>query len=395
MKHYDCIVVGTGGVGSAALYHAARRGLRTAGLDRFPPGHDRGSSHGHTRIIRQAYFEHPNYVPLVLRAYRLWAELSATCGEALYHRTGLAQFGPPGGVVLPGVLDSAQRHGLSVERLTGAQAEARWPAFKAPPPLEAVYEPQAGYLLVERCVQAHAALAQRLGAELHTGAAVRSWQAHAAGVCVQTEREAFAARYLIITAGAWAGQLLAGLGLRLEVRRKAMYWFAADAPQYAAGRMPCYLYELPQGVFYGMPRIDHRGVKAAEHSGGPLVADPLAVDRAIDARDLARVQAFAETYLPGVEARVADHSVCLYTMSPDEHFIVDRHPDYPHVAFAAGLSGHGFKFACVLGEALVALVCGEPKPAELEFLGLQRPALAQRARAHPGGGGAAGAGSRV
>jgi sarcosine oxidase len=375
MKNFDCIVIGTGGVGSAALYHAARRGLRVAGLDRFPPGHDRGSSHGQTRIIRQAYFEHPDYVPLVLRAYRLWEDLSASCGEQLYHATGLVQFGPPEGVVLPGVMASARQHGLVVERLSGAEAMARWPAFRVPPGLEAVYEPQAGYLLVERCVQAHAASAVGLGAELYTGAAVRGWQADAQGVCVQTDAESFAARSLIVTAGAWAGQLLAELKLRLEVRRKAMYWFRAEGPLYAAARMPCYLYELPRGVFYGMPRIDHRGIKAAEHSGGLPVTDPLGVDRAIDPCDLARVQAMISECLPGAAAQPSDHSVCLYTMSADEHFIVDCHPEYPHVAFAAGLSGHGFKFACVLGEALVALVCGEPKPAELAFLGLQRAGI--------------------
>lgn len=375
MKCYDCIVIGTGGVGSAALYHAARRGLRVLGLDRFPPGHDRGSSHGQTRIIRQAYFEHPDYVPLVLRAYKLWDELSAACGEVLYHRTGLVQFGPPDGVVLPGVLASAQRHGLPIERLAGKEAEARWPAFKVPPPLEAVYESDAGYLLVERCVEAHAALAQRLGAELCIGAAVRSWQADAAGVCVQTDGETFQARCLIIAAGAWAGQMLPELRLKLEVRRKAMYWFQAHGPQYAAEQMPCYLYELPQGVFYGMPRIDDRGVKAAEHTGGPPVADPLAVVRDIDPNDLARVRGFVSAHLPGVDTQPCHHSACLYTMSPDEHFILDLHPEHPHVAFAAGLSGHGFKFTCVLGEALAALVCGEHKPAELEFIGLNRPGL--------------------
>ncbi len=377
MKRYDCIVIGTGGVGSAALYHAARRGLRVLGLDRFAPGHDRGSSHGQTRIIRQAYFEHPDYVPLVLRAYTLWDELSAACGEALYRRTGLVQFGPPDGVVLPGVLASARRHGLAIEQLAGAEAEARWPAFRAPVPLEAVYEPQAGYLLVERCVQAHVAMAQRLGAELHIGAAVLSWHADAVGVRVQTEQETFEASYLIIAAGAWANQVLADLRLKLEVRRKAMYWFQARGPQYAAEQMPCYLYELPRGVFYGMPRIDDRGVKAAEHTGGQAVLDPLAVARNIDPHDLARVRGFVAVHLPGVDAQLTHHSTCLYTMSPDEHFILDRHPDHPQVAFAAGLSGHGFKFACVLGETLVSLVCGEPKPADLEFIGLNRPGLRQ------------------
>jgi glycine/D-amino acid oxidase-like deaminating enzyme len=242
-----------------------------------------------------------------------------------------------------------------------------------------VYEPLAGYLLVERCVQAHAALAERLGAELHIGEAVCSWEADGRGVRVRTEREAFAARFLIITAGAWAGQLLAGLGLQLVVRRKAMYWFRADGPHHGTPQMPCYLFELPHGVFYGMPRLDERGVKAAEHTGGPEVPDPLAVERAVDARDLARVQSFVADHLRGVETQPADHSVCLYTMSPDQHFILDRHPDQPHVVFAAGLSGHGFKFACMLGEALVNLALGEPKPPELQFLGLERPGLRRAA----------------
>ena len=352
---YDAIVIGTGGVGSAAAYHLARRGAKVLGLDRFPGGHDRGSSHGQTRIIRQAYFEHPDYVPLLKRAYELWEELEHQVGEQLFHRVGLLQIGPESGAVVRGVLESARRHQLTVEKLDAAEIGRRWPAFGVPEGSVGAYEPGAGYLRVENCVLAHLAAAERSGAELKSGVSVLSWRAEGDGICVATDQGEFQAARLVITAGPWAPQLLSDLGIRLQVRRKHLYWFGTSDAALDQSRCPTFLYERPQGVFYGFPAIDPLGVKVAEHSGGEVVANPLTDPRQLDERDLGRVKDFLRQCLPTASGPLNHHSVCFYTMSPDEHFIVDRHPQCERVVFAAGLSGHGFKFTSVLGEALAEM----------------------------------------
>jgi sarcosine oxidase len=368
---YDAIVLGAGGVGSAALWHLASRGGKVLGLDRFAPPHDRGSSHGQTRIIRQAYFEHPNYTPLLLEAYRLWSDLAERSGRQLYHEVGLLQLGPPDGVVVPGMLRSAVEHGLYVEQLSAGDVQRRWPAYRVSDSLVGVFEPRAGYLSVETCVTAHLEQAERAGAELRTGVEVLSWEP-GPPVHVRTSAGEFTTERLVVTAGPWAAQLLDDLDLHLQVRRKSMFWYATDPRQPTAHtHVPCFLYELPHGVFYGFPRLDERGIKVAEHSGGQKVSDPLEVERGVDREDRKRMEALIADYLPEVTSQRTDHAVCMYTMSADEHFIVDRHPAHPQVVFAAGLSGHGFKFAPVLGQALADLALDGATNLPIGFLALR------------------------
>lgn len=371
MKRYDAIVVGVGGVGSAVLCHLARRGMRVLGLDRFPPGHDRGSSHGSTRIIRQAYFEHADYVPLLVRAWQLWAELADTCGRPLLDEVGLIQVGPADGIVVPAVLESARIHKLEVDRLSADEIVRRWPAFAANDGLIAAYERRAGYLYVEQCVLAHISAARSAGAELACDRAVVAWRSEGSGIAVETDREEIYADRLVIAAGPWAGHLLADFAVRLTVLRKPVFWLAARDDSCRAG-CPCFLYELPGGIFYGIPQFDERGVKVAEHSGGEAVADPLLVDRTLRPEDHRRVADFVEAHLPGATTEVRHHSVCMYTMTPDQHFIIDRHPSFPQVVFVAGLSGHGFKFAPVLGEIAADLTLEGRTPHPIDFLRVGR-----------------------
>jgi len=346
------------------------------GIDRFPPGHSRGSSHGQSRMIRQAYFEHPDYVPLVLRCYQLWAELEHRRGRQLFTQTGLVEIGPPDGAVLRGVLDSARRHALAVEPLSGPEIMSRWPGLRVPEPLGGVFEPRGGYLRVEECVRAQADEAVSRGAELHVGETALEWRPQGAGVTLRTDRTTYTADRLVIAAGCWAGTLLADLGLTLEVRRKPLYWYATESRDYLVERgCPAFLFELPSGVFYGFPQIDTAGVKIAEHSGGRVVVDPLLVNREIDPDDQRRVEEFAAACLPGLTNRCTAHTVCLYTMTSDEHFIVDRHPACPQVVFAAGLSGHGFKFAPVLGVALADLALEGQSELPIGFLSCLRAGL--------------------
>jgi monomeric sarcosine oxidase len=374
MRRFDGIVLGAGGVGSAALYHLARRGLKVLGLDRFHPPHDRGSSHGETRVIRLAYFEHPDYVPLLRRAYELWAELEAGAGERLYHECGLLEVGPQDGVIVPGVRAAAAAHGLEVEELSPAEAMQRYGGVSIPPDRGVIYERRAGYLRVEACIAAHLTAAQGAGASVHGGEAVVGWRPDGAGVVVQTSRSAYRASFLVVTAGAWAGPLLGGLGVDLRVVRKPLFWFGAPSASYAEEfGFPCFFFEEPDGsAYYGFPARDADGLKVAEHSGGRPVTDPLALDRGVDPGDEAAVRGFLDRYLPGANGPRTRHAACMYTLSPDEHFLVDRHPEHPQVVFAAGLSGHGFKLASTLGETLADLAADGACRPEAEFLGLRR-----------------------
>ncbi len=368
MKTYDCIVLGTGGIGSAAAYFAARRGWSVLGLDRFPPAHARGSSHGRTRIIRQAYYEHPNYVPLALEAYRLWSELEQAANRKLVFQTGLLQVGDPDGDVVRGVSRSAREHQLPIERLTAEQVRQRWPVFNVPAGHVGLYETVAGYLPVETCVETMLSAAASLGAQLQHGVTVVGWSAENERCLVETDRETYSGRRLIICPGAWASNLVPGIGELLRVVRKHQHWFQIADERFAlqAG-FPTFLFETDDGFIYGFPQIDERGVKLAEHTRGETVEDPLSVDRSLDAEDLQRVQRFAAEYFNAPNPVHSDHSVCMYTMSPDEHFIVDMCDQHPPVAFACGMSGHGFKFAPVFGQYLVQLVDGQPR-SDLDFL---------------------------
>ena len=377
MPGYDVIVVGaSGGAGSAAAHHLARRGARVLGLDRFPPGHDRGSSHGETRVIRLAYFEHPDYVPLLRRAYALWRELGERRGKPLLHEIGVVEIGRPDGEIVRGVVDTALRHDLDVDVLVGSEVMRRFPGLRVPEGLVAVYEREAGYLDVEDCVIEHASAAREAGADLRVGEEMLSWETAGGGVRVRTDRATFEAGRLVLALGAWAGDALADPNIHFETVAKTLYWYEAPLAVHAAdGGCPVFLYELSDGVFYGVPRVSDRGMKVAEHTGGHPVADPLAGDRRLDQAEGARVDRFVESCLPGAGPRVLGQALCFYPMSPDGHFVVGLHPRHPEVSLVAGLSGHGFKFTSVLGEILADLALDGVTRAPIEFLSSSRPAV--------------------
>lgn len=386
MNHFDVIVLGTGGMGAATLLHLAKRGARVCGLDRFPPGHDRGSSHGQTRLIRLAYWEHPDYVPLLRRSYAAWRELEAATGRHLLVESGLLLASPPAGETVKGTLAAVAAHGLSVERMTGREACRRWPAFRLPDDWTCLHETCGGYLFVEECVKAHAGEARRFGAGIETGVTVHRWHDEAASagaaggpIVVETDRGRWSADKLVVTPGAWAGDLIGLPSLRLRVLRKTLFWHEPHSDMratHAAGTMPCFAIDRPDGFFYGFPALDPRGVKIAEHTGGLPVEDPLTVGRDIDPTEQAKVGAVVAEHLPGLIARPSSHATCLYTMSPDGHFVVGLHPGNPRVAIAVGFSGHGFKFASAMGEILADLALDGRTDQPIGFLSPRRPALA-------------------
>jgi sarcosine oxidase len=373
MKTYDAIVVGLGGVGSATVFHLASRGARVLGVEQFTPAHDRGSSHGQTRIIRKAYYEHPDYVPLLHEVYRLWHDLEQLSGKTLFHHTGLLQIGPAEGEVIPGVLKSAETHGLTVENLATDELKSRFPGFKVPEASIGVYEPGAGYLLVEDCVQAHLDQATKAGAELRFGAVVDDWRDENGTIVCTSAGETISAGTIIFTTGAWSVPLLASAGVEVEVLRKHLHWFANNSDLYRQqSGCPVFLYELPEGIYYGFPQFDDLGVKLAEHSGGEVVTDPSQLSRDVDPDELERVSSFRSEYMSDLSSQPIHHAVCMYTMTPDGHFVVDRHPQHPQVLFAAGLSGHGFKFTFALGKALTDLALDRRTDLPVEFLRLSR-----------------------
>ncbi len=354
---YEVIVLGLGGMGTAAAFELARRGRRVLGLEQFRPGHDRGSSHGQTRVIRKAYYEHPDYVPLLHRTYTRWYDLEQRCGRHLLTECGCLSIGPADGELVAGVRHAAAEHHLPVETLTAAEQRRRFPALRFDDDQVAVLEPQAGFLYVEDCVCAYAEESRRLGAELHEDEPALSWSATAGGVVVQTRQQTYTADRLVITAGAWAGAVLRDLGLPLTVLRKVLFWFGtADDRLLRRDVFPIYMAETPAGFYYGFPVLDPSGHKVARHDGGDPVADPAAVDRTVPEAEEVDCRAFLRAHLPVVDGPRRREKVCLYTMTPDQHFILDRHPAYAQVAIGAGFSGHGFKFAAVVGEILADLV---------------------------------------
>ena len=366
---YDCIVLGVGGIGSAALLAAAQRGWKVLGLEQFGAVHDKGSSHGHTRIIRTAYFEHANYVPLCQRAWSAWEELQSTTKTQLIQKTGLLQVGKPDLEVITGVLESARQHDLSVSQMTPAEVMERFPAVKVNDQHVGVFEEQAGFLRVENCVSELLKLALKTGAEMTSNCSIGGWSVEADGtIVVHGESENFRTARLIVTVGSWFPQLFTDLDIHLDIVRKQQQWFQIDRTdvKYQNG-FPCFLFEDERGCFYGMPEIDYLGMKIAEHSGGQPVADPMQIDRVEDKNDRQRCQKFLDDSFVFSKSRLVHSSVCMYSMSRDGHFIIDQHPEYPQIAFACGMSGHGFKFAPVIGKRLVGLLSDE-EDAVFDFL---------------------------
>ncbi|MCS6852053.1 MAG: N-methyl-L-tryptophan oxidase [Gemmataceae bacterium] len=355
-KTYDMIVLGLGAMGGATAFELARRGHSVLGLEQYALGHDRGSSHGQTRIIRRAYFEGPEYVPLLHRAYERWYELEQRTGRHLFTVCGCLSIGPPDGTLLAGIRRAAAAHHLDVEPLSPAELRQRYPPFQFADTFHAVYEPHAGFLLAEECVRAHLDEACRLGADLRADEPVVSWEPVGLGVVVRTARGSYAASRLIITAGSWTGALLRDLSLPLTVRRKVVFWFSPPDPRpFLRHRFPVYLCETSQGFYYGFPALDPGGVKVARHDGGDLVPDPSALSRVVQPEEARDCLEFLERHLPAAVGPRSRASVCLYTMTPDAHFVLDQHPECPAVVLGAGFSGHGFKFASVVGEILADL----------------------------------------
>ncbi|GAA4941592.1 N-methyl-L-tryptophan oxidase [Streptomonospora halophila] len=355
-RSYDVAVIGLGAMGSAAAYHLAARGQRVLGLERFGPAHDRGSSHGGSRIIRQAYFEHPDYVPLLLRAYELWEALERDSGTGLLTVTGALMVGRPGTRTVAGSRDSARRWGLAHEMLDAGDIRRRFPTMAPQADEVALYEERGGFVRPEAAVSAHLGLAERSGADLRFHEPVHTWTAlpGGEGVRIATAEDSYTAARLVVCPGAWAPRLLADLGVDFTVERQVQYWFAprgGTAP-FTPDRHPVYVWEAPAGVqVYGFPAYEGpgEGVKTAFFRRG-TACTPESLDRRIHPAEIAAIADHLSTRIPDLPGGFLRGAACMYTTTADEHFVIGAHPEHPQVTVACGFSGHGFKFTPVVGE---------------------------------------------
>ncbi|WP_342442829.1 N-methyl-L-tryptophan oxidase [Lysinibacillus sp. FSL K6-0075] len=368
---YDVIIVGAGSMGMAAGYYLAKEGKKVLMLDAFTPPHEEGSHHGDTRIIRFAYGEGASYVPFVKRAGELWYELESLVNESLFLQTGVVNIGEPTCAFIRNVKASAALYDLALEHYSAAEAMNKWPGLFLPANLVACFEPTAGVLRVEACIRAYKKLALEAGASLQTNEKVLAIQAGDI-VQVQTVHNSYKAKHLIVTAGAWATELLQTVDVSIPATptRKTFAWFEADEQLYRDEVFPAYCFELADSTYYGFPSIDGAGLKLGRHDGGDVVNpnDPL---RPFDASDTVDLQNFIDQFMPQ-HGTLKYGKTCKYSMTPDEDFIIDFLPEHQNIVIAAGFSGHGFKFSSAVGEALAELVVEGKSKQDLSTFKLSR-----------------------
>ncbi|HKH28670.1 MAG TPA: N-methyl-L-tryptophan oxidase [Sphingomicrobium sp.] len=354
---YDIIVLGVGGMGSAAMWHLARRGRRVLGLERFDIPHTMGSSHGANRIIRLAYFEDPAYVPLLRRAYENWRELEARFGETLLFITGSADAGPVDGPVVAGSLRACHEHGLPHEFLTARELNRRFPGYRLPGRYGAVLQPEGGFVASERAIVAHVMLAQTMGAELRARERALAWTpTPSGGVRVRTERGTYEAGRLVVSAGAWIQDFVPALRGRAVPERQVIGWFQPlDSVLFTPATFPVFVLQADEGTFYGFPVWSVPGFKIGLDHHLRETGEADAIDRDIHARDEAVLRVALERYFPAANGPTMALRTCLYTNVSDEHFVIDTLPDSPQVVVASPCSGHGYKFCSVIGEVLADL----------------------------------------
>ena len=373
MPNYDAIVIGAGGMGSAVLYHLARRGVRVLGLEQFHPNHELGSSHGVNRIIRLAYAEDPAYVPLLHRAYELWREMEQRVGEQLLYVTGGIDAGLPNSPTVEGSLRSCHTHHLPHEVLDAAALKQRFPGCGFPEELIAVYQPDAGFLLSERCLMAHVKVAQDLGAEVHYQERVLQWEASASDVWVRTDRDRYRAERLVITAGPWASSLVPLLADLAVPERQVLMWSQPVQPElFRPGAFPVFVLDVPEGLLYGTPIFEIRGFKIGRYHHLHQQVDPDRMDRECHPEDERVLREVIRRYFPDADGPTLSLKTCIFTNSPDGHFIVDLHPESSRVLVAAGFSGHGFKFSNVVGEVLSDFVVSGGTQRDISLFRLNR-----------------------
>jgi sarcosine oxidase len=381
-KRYDIIVIGVGSMGSAACYWLAKRGYKVLGLEQFEIPHEQGSHAGQSRIIRKAYFEHPDYVPLLQRAYYNWQQLEKQTGTQVYFKTGLLYHGPARHEMMKGVRDAASLYDIEINHLTRQQTESKFSQFKILPALENIYERDAGFIQPEKAVALYKSEAVKTGADIRTKETVLEWTKENGGIKVITDKNIYYTKKLIITAGAWAGKMIPGLNTSLKITRQIIVWVKpTDGKMFMPGRFPCWMVadDKREGVLYGFPYLakekfgEPDGMKFALHYAADET-NPDHIDRNITKKETDDLIQQVAEYIPAVaDAALVVAKTCLYTNSADENFIIDHLPGYDKdVTIACGFSGHGFKFVSVVGEILADLAMNGKTSLPIDFLSLKR-----------------------
>ena len=378
---FDVIVVGIGGMGSAAAWQLARRGQRVLGIERFDIPHAMGSSHGVTRIIRLPYYEDQRYVPLLLRAYELWREIETAVGEQLLVTTGSIDAGTDESELFQGALESARFHHLEHEVLTGTEVSDRFPAYRLPATHRAVFQPEGGFIASERAIVAHVLAAQAAGAEIHARERVLAWERKGSNsISVTTDKGQYVAKQLILTAGAWIGELATPLRQIALPERQVLAWLQPRRPElFEPARFPVFNISVDEGRYYGLPVFQVPGFKFGRyHHRGETVSSADDVRREPDAIDEQLLRQFAQRYFPDGNGPTMALRTCLFTNTSDEHFVLDRHPECQQVILASPCSGHGYKFCSVIGEIIADLASGDGTTQhQIDFLRLDRAALTE------------------
>lgn len=372
-NHYDVIVIGVGGMGSAATYHLAKRGHDVLGLEQFDIPHENGSNHGVTRIIRKAYFEDPAYVPLLHQAYENWETLQKENGRKLLHLYGSITVGRPDETNFNGAIKACEEHNLPYKVLTSDELSDQFPGYQLPNGFKGVYQPDGGFLASDRCLVAHVEEAFKNGGEIHARERVLNWEATSTGVRIESEDDVYTADRLIISAGPWAQELVKELQGNATPERQVLGWLQPKEPaNFTPESFPVFTATLNGEPFYGFPTFEVPGFKIGCHHHLEQETTPDTLDETPCSEDERLLRDVAEEYFPSGAGPTMRLTTCLYTNSPDEQFIIDTHPDHLNVVIAAGFSGHGYKFCSVIGEILADLVIDGKTSHPIELFSFDR-----------------------
>ncbi|HVV06220.1 MAG TPA: N-methyl-L-tryptophan oxidase [Puia sp.] len=371
---FDCMVAGLGANGSSTLYHLSGTGRKVIGIDRFTPPHTHGSSHGESRIIRQAYYEDPVYVPLLRAAYKEWEKLERVSGKKLFWQTGGVMLGNKDTAVVRGSKLSADTHGIPYEYLDSTTLRQRFPAFRPAGDTVGILEKEAGILFPEQCIRTFLDQAATRGATIHYNQPVLKVTPAKDSIEITTSKEKYSVGSLVLSAGAWTNQLLPGLQLPLTIKRQVLFWFghnnAQDHDRFLPANMPIYIWEYKEGkMFYGFPDLG-TGIKIAPHHRGRSI-DPDHLTQDVSREEIREMEDIAREYL-GMNPVFRTSAVCMYTNTPDENFIIDYHPQFGNVIIASPCSGHGFKFSSLTGRILSDMALGNDTGFDLSPFSLAR-----------------------
>lgn len=370
MKNYDLIIIGCGGIGSAALYSAVRAGLKTLCIEQYEQNHNRGGTHGETRAFRKVYYENPLYTPLLHQAYLDWKKLNQQANKILFVENGVLEMCFPNSSVALAAIDSAKKYRIPLEVLSSQEIEQRFPGFRVPEGMIGIFQPEAGFLYVDDCLNYFIDHSRSAGANILFNEKVLAWQVtndHL--IQIKTNKNTYQSKFLIVTAGSWASEIFPELNLPLNIVQKKLFWASTVDDTYSLNHSPCFAYHLLQGKFYGFPSISGY-VKIARHDGGLSLANPEENAIAVNKVEIDSIKKFASEYLTKISLENTKEKNCLYDNTPDMNFIIDVHPKHSQIAFATGLSGHGYKMSNVLGDILVNLIIKRENPFDLSFLSL-------------------------